>query len=391
MNNETTNSYLICAFIIGFITFSLLYVIQPLLPDLTTSFRLSSSQSTLALSTSLIGIVLALLLSGMLLSKFRFIWLCVLSLLAASLCNLWISTQTQWCWVLTLRFFMGLFVGIVPASFIAYLSSTETPKNLPYIVGVYTSGTVFGGLVGRVIAVVGADHKGWSFPIELISIVGMIGIAWVACFFKTKTAKSPVSNANKLTFLQGWKSNLTNRNVVKLSLISFCMMGCFVSIYNIIVFRLKLPPFQLSGLTISLLFLTHGFGGVSSLLSGKLTTKFNSKQVVMACFCGVGIGAIFLSVDSFIVIFLGCSILTFSFFLAHSLCSGLVTTFSKTSKHQAASMYLVSYYLGASVIPIFNGYLWQAFGWSAVLISLLSVTVFSIILAWLLDEAVITH
>jgi MFS transporter, YNFM family, putative membrane transport protein len=66
------------------------------------------------------------------------------------------------------------------------------------------------------------------------------------------------------------------------------------------------------------------------------------------------------------VIIAGIAALTFGFFAAHSVASGWVGRMAAGDKAHAASLYLLAYYLGSSLMGSLGGSFWSAGGWPAV-------------------------
>ena len=67
---------------------------------------------------------------------------------------------------------------------------------------------------------------------------------------------------------------------------------------------------------------------------------------------------------------LGLALFTLGFFAAHAVASGQVGQRAKGAKAQASSLYLCAYYLGSSAVGYAGGYVWQHFGWLALLAAL---------------------
>jgi len=65
-----------------------------------------------------------------------------------------------------------------------------------------------------------------------------------------------------------------------LFLISFLLMGCFVTVYNYIGFRLLEPPFSLSQTEVGLIFLLYLLGGLSSAMMGDLAGRIGRRRVL---------------------------------------------------------------------------------------------------------------
>ncbi len=62
-------------------------------------------------------------------------------------------------------------------------------------------------------------------------------------------------------------------------------------------------------------------------------------------------------------IILGIALVTLGFFAAHGVASGSVGGLAGAAKGQAASLYLLSYYAGSSLLGTAGGWFWTAGGW----------------------------
>jgi YNFM family putative membrane transporter len=71
--------------------------------------------------------------------------------------------------------------------------------------------------------------------------------------------------------------------------------------------------------------------------------------------------------DSLLAIITGLLINSFGFFLCHSTASSFVSRNAKHAKASASSLYLVFYYLGASLGGFYLDPFWQADGWRGVI------------------------
>ncbi|EGD01353.1 major facilitator family transporter, partial [Burkholderia sp. TJI49] len=62
----------------------------------------------------------------------------------------------------------------------------------------------------------------------------------------------------------------------------------------------------------------------------------------------------------------GIACVTFGFFAGHSTASGWVGRLATQGKGQAAALYLLSYYLGSSIVGSLGGRFWSTHGWPGV-------------------------
>ncbi len=84
-------------------------------------------------------------------------------------------------------------------------------------------------------------------------------------------------------------------------------------------------------------------------------------------------GASLTLIGNLYAVLAGIVAFVFGFFGAHSVASGLVgERAAAESKAQASSLYLLLYYAGSSVVGTTGELLWKPYGWSGVVISLMT-------------------
>lgn len=93
----------VALFLAGFATFSLLYCVQPLLPELAHTFAISPGQSALALSVSTACLAVSIVVAGALSEVLGRRKLMFVSMALAALCNLLASFLPQWHALLAAR------------------------------------------------------------------------------------------------------------------------------------------------------------------------------------------------------------------------------------------------------------------------------------------------
>ncbi|MCF5920344.1 MFS transporter, partial [Xanthomonas perforans] len=79
--------------------------------------------------------------------------------------------------------------------------------------------------------------------------------------------------------------------------------------------------------------------------------------------CGLGVALTLAHVLALVVA--GIVVVTIGFFIAHSAASAWVSRLGGAHRSHAASLYLLAYYAGSSVIGALGGWFWQHGGWAA--------------------------
>jgi YNFM family putative membrane transporter len=350
----------------GFSTFSLLYCVQPLLPAFADHFAVSPAGSSLALSLSTGMLALAIVCAAALSEGLGRRGVMFVSMSGAALLNIGAALTDNWTVLLIIRGLEGLILGGVPAVAMAYLAEEIEPKGLGKAMGLYVSGTAFGGMTGRVAVGFLADHLDWRAALVVIGLAGLASAGGFIVLLPKSRNFVRRRGISLAYHFNAWRSHLTHRALPLIFLIGFLSMGAFVTLYNYAGFHLLAPPFSLSQSDLGLIFTVYTFGIVSSSLAGGLADRFGRRWVLPAGLLLTTAGALITLATSLWWIIGGVMVLTFGFFMAHSAASSWIGRLADHSKGHASSLYLLAYYLGSSVAGSVGGWFWSAGGWAAV-------------------------
>lgn len=376
----------IALFLAGFATFSLLYCVQPLLPEFATDFHVSAAESSLALSLSTALLALTILVSCALSESLgrrglMFASLCLSSVL--TLLTAWIS---DWSMLLIVRALTGASLGGVPAVAMAYLAEEIHPKGLGYAMGLYVGGTAFGGMFGRVVTGILTEAVSWRFALGTFGIVNLL--AAIGFFLLLPSSRNFIrfSGRGLRYHLDAWGHHLRHRALPLLFLVGFLAMGAFVTVYNYLGFRLTAPPYNLNQMHIGLIFIVYLFGIVASPTAGACADRFGRGPVLItgALFSITGIALT--TAGSLSVIIAGISFLTIGFFVSHAVASAWVGRMATTAKGHASSLYLLAYYVGSSLMGSMGGWFWNHGGWTATALFTGTMPVLLLVIAILLHR-----
>ncbi|WP_454690073.1 MFS transporter [Achromobacter aloeverae] len=353
-------------FAAGFSTFSLMYCVQPLLPLFAEHFNVSPAQSSLSLSLTTGLLALAIFLVGFWSGRLPRKPVMAASLFASGVLTLAVAATPDWHALLAVRALQGLVLGGVPAVAMAYLAEEVSSSDLGFAMGLYIGGSAFGGMMGRVITGLLADHGGWRLALVVVGAVGVLaGVLFVLALPASRHFK-PQRGGGWAAARQGFATHLADANLLSLFALGFLLMGSFVTIYNYAGFRLLAPPYSLSQSVISAIFAVYVVGIFASALFGRLADRYG--RGAMLCM-GVGTmlaGLLLTLAANLAVMVAGVVVLTFGFFASHSVASGWVGQLARGYKAQAASLYLLAYYLGSSVLGSVGGKCWEWAGWAGV-------------------------
>jgi YNFM family putative membrane transporter len=380
-----TREYLrvsVALFLAGFATFSLLYCVQPLLPELARTFAVSPAQSALALSVSTASLAVSIVLAGALSEGLGRRRLMFISMALAALCNLVASYLPQWHALLAARALEGILLGGVPAVAMAYLAEEIDPRGLGFAMGLYVGGTALGGMLGRVGMSAMTEFWGWRQALALLSAVDLaaaLGFVWLLPSSRNFVRRAGLGARYHL---QAWGRHLRHPGLALLFLIAFGLMGVFVSIYNYVGFLLGGAPHHMSQLQISHIFYAYLLGIAASPVAGALADRLGRGPVLVAGTLLMAGGLALTLLSALTAIVAGIVLLTAGFFVAHSVASAWVGRLATRAKGHASSLYLWGYYMGSSILGAGVGWFWERWGWSGVGLASLAVLALVAALAW---------
>ena len=352
----------------GFATFSPIErSVQPLLTEFAREFRLDAATSSLALSATTGALAVSILAMGAFSEGLGGRGLMYVSMCAAALLNLGCAAAPTWGVLLLARGAEGLVLGGVPAVAMAYLAEESPPDRLGFAMGLYVSGTAFGGMTGRVAMGVMTQLSSWRIALGVISVLDLI--AAVAFVLLLPPSRHFVRRTGLAlgAHLDAWRRHLSQPGLTMLFAVAFLAMGAFVTVYNYIGFRLAGPPYRLGQPQIGLIFLDRSECGMAaSSWAGGLADRFGRAPILMLGAVIALAGLVLTLAQPLAAIVLGVAGLTAGFFVSHSVASGWVGRLALENRSHASSLYLLAYYLGASVLGSAGGAFWRWGGWSAV-------------------------
>jgi YNFM family putative membrane transporter len=360
-------------FAAGLATFALLYTVQPLLPQLAASFRVSATGASLAMSAGTGALALAVIPVSSLSEVFGRRRTMVISLLAAAILGLLVPLSPSFAVLVVLRVLQGFALAGVPAVAMAYLTEEVHGEALGRAMGLFVGGNAIGGLLGRIGAGVLTDLGGWRIAVlgvsgfALLCSLVFVAVLPASAFFTPAPLRLRALGASLA-------ANLRDFGLARLYIIGFSLMGGFVTVYNYLTFRLSDAPFYLSATAIGFLFVVYLAGTFSSTMAGRLADRFGRYLVMLVGFVVMACGVLLTLPAILAVIVVGLVVMTAGFFAAHSVASGWVGARARVAPAQASALYLCAYYIGSSVAGSLGGIFYGSGDWPATVIFVLALT-----------------
>jgi len=368
-------------FMAGFATFGVLYCVQPLLPGFSSHFGISAGNSALALSVSTGVLAVAMLVAGIISDRVGRRPVMVASLLGSALLTLATAWVDDWSTLLVLRTLLGLSLSGVPAVAMTWLVEEMDSRALGLAMGLYIGGNAVGGMSGRLIAGVVADHWGWRAGIGAVGVIALLATAalWTQLpasrHFRAKRAE-PARLPARFAGL------FRDAALPWLFVCGFLLLGVFVTVYNYLGYHLLAPPYSLSQTVVGLLFTIYLVGSVSSAWMGQLANRMGRGPVLALSFALVLAGVLLLMLPWLWAMALGIAAVTFGFFGGHSVASSWVGVRAGGMRAEASALYLLFYYLGSSLLGALGGVFYTHWGWAGVCGFTLLLTLAGVAAAW---------
>lgn len=375
---------ILALFAAGVATFSQLYSVQGVLPELAADQRVSEPDAALAVSMATLGLAVAVIPWSVVADRRGRRATMRIALLGAVVLGLLVPFAPTFQALLGLRFVEGVALGGIPAVALAYLTEEIAPWAAAVASGTYISGTTLGGLLGRLVAGPLSEFYTWRVGTFVVSAVA--AVAGLVFFLTAPVPRGfqPVvrRSARDIPLVRKLLACLKDRRLVALFCQGGLLMGGFVAVYNYLGFRLQAPPFLIPASLSALLFLAYLSGTWSSAQSGRLSARSGRRPVLLGA-SGVMLVGLLLTWWEFLpAVIAGLLLFTAGFFAAHATASGWVPGLVRTGRAQASSLYHLAYYGGSSVFGWAVGLAFQGQGWGGVVVSVGAMIALAALIAW---------
>lgn len=372
MANERTAGYArgsagyrsltLALFAAGMTTFVSMYAPQAVLPDLTVAFGIDAGAATVAVSATTGLLALAIIPASVLSERFGRTPVMTISALASAALGVLIPLSPTFGLLVAGRALQGIALAGVPAVAMAYLAEEVEHRSIGAAMGRYIAGTTLGGLTGRLVAGTALDLMSWRWALEVTAVLALV---FTVIFIRTAPASRRFvpTSIHPLTVVRNVLAHLRNPALAALFGLGFLLMGGFVSIYNLVGFRLIGEPFRLPTALASLVFCFYLAGTLTSATAGRLADRFGRWQTMLVAVLLTGLGLSALLSGSLTLLLLGMLLFTGGFFAAHAVASGWVGRVATEHRAEASSLYLFCYYLGSALAGTAAGAVYTLAGW----------------------------
>ncbi|CAM00364.1 MFS transporter [Saccharopolyspora erythraea] len=343
--------------------FALLYAPQPVLPQLADDFGLSPGSAALTVSAATLGLAVGAIPLGMLSEAVGRRRMMVGSLLLAEALGLLLPWVHHFPLLVALRLVQGVAIAGLAAVAAAYLADETGGHRLGALMGLYVAGTTIGGMSGRLLGGVAGDFTGWTGGVLTVAVLGAVCTVLFVLLLPAERAHTRQA-LRWAPLLGGLRSALGDPVLYVPYLVAALGMGAFVTVYNVLGFRLIAPPLLVPPALAALAFLAYAAGTATSAVAGRAADRFGRTRTLLFSLATTVAGLLVMLTDELPAILFGLVVFTGGFFAAHAVASGWVGARARSSaRGQASAVYQFSYYGGSSVGGVVGGSAYAAWGW----------------------------
>ena len=330
----------------GFGAFLDLYCTQPLLPLLARTFHASSFAVSLTITAPTLAVALAAPVVGRLADSLGLRKVIVGSAVALAAATLLAATSTSLTQLVAWRFVQGLATPGLFASAIAYIHAEWPPSRAGRATAAYVSGTVLGGVMGRMSAGLMAADVSWASSFVLLGVISLAIAAGLWTWLPAeqhRPAAEPGDEAGTL------RAHLHSPPLLATFAVGFCMLCTQVAMFTYVPFLLAAPPFSLSSAALGMIFLTYLVGAAATPFSGRGIDRFGHRAVLMLALGLCTAGALLTLTPSLLGVGTGLALFATGIFFGQAASSSHVAHHAPRGRALAIGLYATAYYVGGSV------------------------------------------
>lgn len=368
----------------GICAFLNTYATQPLLPMFAKLFHVSKAAVGLTVSATTLGVALAAPVIGALAEGYSRKRVIVVSIVAQSIPTMLTATSPGLHAIIFWRFLQGLVMPGIFAIVMAYITEEFPPQRVAFIMSVYVSGTAAGGLMGRIFTGLIADSLGWRWSFVFLGGIALAGAAFIARYLP-KERTSHVQSGPSLGAQFGQvREHLRNPRLLATYAVGFNVLFSLVAVFSYITFYLADPPFRLSMVALSYLFLVYAVGVFVSPAAGYVISRTGLLPGILGAVSLSMAGVLLTLFHSVLIVIIGLAMVCTGVFISQATASSYIRVAApEGGRVSAVGLYLSCYYLGGTAAGVVPSVFWSIGKWTACAILVVVIQLASLIIALL--------
>lgn len=357
------------------VVFFVLYGVQPLLPVFAKNYGLSIASAGALMTATLIPLAIAPLFYGYLLSTISPINLLRVALLAMSVSCIAFAVSESYYFSFFIRILQGFLIPAALTSITTYIANNSSVAVLQRNLSFFITGTILGGLFGRIMAGVFAAYWHWQAFYYSLAVALL-----VTALLLPKQQKATTTNYARLR-ISLITQTFSTPGILKIYICVFCLFFSFVALLNFLPFMVTDMLGSANEMLLGLMYCGFIMGAVTSLNAQRLIYRLGSaKRVMTLGYLGFLFAICLLFIENVFIAFAVLFVFCGSMFLVHTVATAEVNYRNKDNKSIVNALYVSFYYSGGVSGSYFPGMLYQHYGHAALLTCLLFVSTFGLLI-----------
>jgi YNFM family putative membrane transporter len=349
------------------------------LPLLARIFRASSFTVSLTVTAPTIAVALIAPYVGRLADRVGLRTVIIASAFALGVATLLASTAADLRQLIAWRFVQGLVTPGLFASAVAYIHEEWPPTRVGRVTALYVSGTILGGVTGRLIGGAMAAGVSWASSFVVLGVINLAAAVVLWLWLPRERRRVDVSSDDPRGSL---RSHLRHPQLLATYAVGFCILCTQVAMFTYVPFLLAAPPFSLSTAALGLIFLTYLMGAAATPFAGRGIDRFGHRAVLVSALALGMVGALMTLVPALATVAAGLSIFATGVFTAQAASSSHVAHHAERGRGLAIGLYVTCYYVGGTVGGALPAIFLDSGGWPACVAFIIVVQLTTLTIAW---------
>ncbi|MBB1386262.1 MFS transporter [Pseudoalteromonas sp. SG45-5] len=355
---------LVCSVFIFFV----LYAPQPLLSLFANEFSVAPAVAGSLMTVTMLPLAIAPLVYGVLLAKHNPLLILRIAMVFLGLSCLLFIYVPSFELLLLVRFLQGLTLPAALTAMTSYIGMSYRADALQKNMTLYISSSIIGGYFGRVLAALFSDLWHWQSFYYVIAFM----LIFLALTIKHSRFTNPSTKSQLLPL--GYIKQLKEGAVLKVYGAVFCMFFCFAALLNYLPFILQNTFLITNTRDIGLVYSGYLVGALASIAAPWLLKKAPSAwHLLAAVFSFYSVSIILLMSHQLSLFLIAFTLFCGAMFVIHSTAAPLVNKISKAPPSVTNGGYVSFYYSGGALGSLLPGVVYQHYGQTAFMLTLLTV------------------
>jgi predicted MFS family arabinose efflux permease len=347
----------------GFCVFLNVYATQTLLPLFAKVFHASKFHVSLTVSASTIGIAVGAPFVGLLAERLGRKQTMAWSVTLLTLPIFLAATSPNLHALIGWRFVQGLVMPGIIAVTMAYVSEEWPHGGTASVMSAYVAGNVLGGVSGRFVSGVVADHFGWQMSFVALGVLNALGAA--AVWRWLPASRNGHRTTDLASSLRDMGGHLRKPVILATFAVGTAALFALVASFTYITFYLAAPPFGLGTIALGSLFLVYLVGVVVTPIAGQWIEHVGHRAALIGAAVASGLGVAMTLVHWLPMVVAGLAVASTGVFVCQSAAASYLGHVAGKGKASAAGLYTTFYYAGGTLGAAVPAAAWAAGGWPA--------------------------